>query len=67
MQFQAKYTADPVGSHEAKIKAHPELALDFQVAEVSRLIKPLGGASPTSLILFLELNYFFNHYQYRYQ
>ena len=23
MQFQAKYQADPVGSHEAKIESHP--------------------------------------------
>jgi hypothetical protein len=24
MQFQAKYLADPVGSHEAKIKSNPD-------------------------------------------
>jgi hypothetical protein len=25
IQFQAKYPADPVGSHKAKIKSHPGL------------------------------------------
>ena len=33
MQFQAKYLADPIGSHEAKIKSHPEQVMP-EVAQI---------------------------------
>ena len=34
MQFQAKYPADPVGSHEAKIKSQPGDGMDLAAEDM---------------------------------
>ena len=34
MQFQAKYPADEVGSHEAKIKSHPDSAFKQHIMKL---------------------------------
>ena len=63
MQFQAKYPADPVGSHEAKIKSHPgpllllgfEDCIFFHGAELPVLLLapplPVSQAGPTGVVV----------------
>ena len=55
MQFQAKFLADPEGSHEAKIKSHPALTRNFRLfilefswggGELPSLEIPVGGSGP---------------------
>ena len=42
MQFQEKYSADPVGSHEAKIKSHPEI-VSHLVSYAFAFAQNIGG------------------------
>ena len=42
MQFQAKYPAHPVGSHEAKIESHPGFEVIFHRSCSFEAFKKLG-------------------------